>query len=210
MRSERTGNSPRGRRGRRAPDGRPSTSGQAQSGAGRSGSQRRPRAADNATGRGTPKGGPPRGGSSRPPRGGGQGGGFQRRTSSTSGWTTVRPWRPPRDDADEPILDDEDTQPNWDTIPADRTSRHTTGTGAARPAAGRSRSRPPAWPGGNTQGSRRPTNEAARSNRGDTSSSSSRARPPQSNARQNQRPPRSGPPRQGTWMPPDSAPPDEE
>jgi hypothetical protein len=160
VRSERTGNSPRGRRGKRAPDGRPSTSDQPQSGAGRGGGQRRPRAADDASGRGASRGGPPRSGASRPPRSGGQGGGFQRRTSSTSGWTTVRPWRPPRDDADEPVLDDEDTQPNWDAMPPDRTSRRTTGIGAARPAAGRSRSRPPAWPSGNMQGSGRPPNDA--------------------------------------------------
>jgi hypothetical protein len=209
VRSERTGNSPRGKRGGRAPDGRPSSPGQAQSGAGRGG-QRRPRATDTGPGRGASKGGPPRGGTSRQSRGG-QGGGFQRRTSSTSGWTTVRPWRPPRDEAEEPILDDDDTQPNWDAIPADRTTRRPAGTsvGAARPAAGRGRSRPPAWPGGPSQGSRRSTNEPARAPRGN-GTPSSRTRRPAPNQRQNQRPPRGTQPRSSTWMPPDSTPHDEE
>jgi hypothetical protein len=209
VRSERTGNSPRGRRGRRAPDGRPSPPGQTQAAAGRDGGQRRTRGADNAGGRGASKGGPSRGSASRPPRTGGQGGGFQRRTSSTSGWTTVRPWRPPRDDADEPILDDEDTQPNWDTIPADRTSRQKMGTSAARPTAGRNRSRPPAWPGGGSQGGRRPANETGRTNRSGASASP-RTRRPASDQRQNQRPPRNAQSRPSTWMSPDSAPPDEE
>jgi 23S rRNA pseudouridine2605 synthase len=210
VRSERSGNSPRGGRGRRPSDGRPPSPGQPQPGAGRGGSsQRRPRAADTGPARGAPRGGPPRGGASRPPRTGGQGGGFQRRTSSTSGWTTVRPWRPPRDDADEPMLDDDDSQPNWDTIPADRRSQRPPGAGAPRPAAGRGRSRPPAWPGGSPQGGRRPANDPAQSPRGGNTAAP-RARRPASNQRQNQRPPRNTAPRSSTWMRPDSAPPDEE
>lgn len=72
----------------------------------------------------------------------------RRRENGASGWTTVRPWRPPRDDASEPILDD-DTQPDW--------TEHRPARPTGLPTAGvtRGRLRPPAWPGGS--GGRRAT-----------------------------------------------------
>lgn len=193
--SERTGNSPRGKRGGRAQTGRPPAPGQG-------GGQRRPRPANNRPGRGAPQGGGNRsGGAARPPRSGGQGG-YQRRTSSTSGWTTVRPWRPPRDDADEAILEDDDTQPNWDALPAQRPQRQ-----AAE--AGRPRSRPPAWPGNAPQGGRRNPGAPGPSPARRPDLPQQRTQGGSPNARRNQRP--SGSKRRsGTWIPPESAPKDED
>jgi hypothetical protein len=208
VKSERPGNSPRGRRGRRPADGRPSQPG---SGApARSGGQRRQRGPDERPGRGA-QGASARGGGARPTRSGGQGGYQRRGPSNTTGWTTVRPWRPPRDDADVPMLDEDDAQPNWDALPADRSSRRPAGTsiGAGRPAAGRSGSRPPAWPGRGQQPRQRAPAPSRAAGTGEPASSQKR-RGNAPNTRRTQGPSAGGQRRTGTWLPTDSAPVDEE
>jgi hypothetical protein len=201
--AERSGNAPRGRRNA----GRGGGPQQRASGSGQGTGPRRVRRDDNSprgqrpTGAGSGAGGrtrprtatgSPRAGGPRPP------GGPQRRSSGTAGWTAVRPWRPPRDDASEPLLDD-DTQPDWTE------QRPARSPGAPRPAAGAGggRMRPPPWPGGPQRGTGRQggRRSGAGPNRPNGSASNSGRGPAQRG---------SGPGRRTrTWLPPESQPDDD-
>ena len=239
MTAERSGNAPRGRRGGQRPGGRPQqpgqrpASGQSQS----PGGPRRARPGERPPARGQRTGGTGMPGENRGPRRQGATGGFgaaparrpagqrppagpQRRGGSgTSGWTTVRPWRPPRDDASEPLLDDE-AQPDWNEQHTRRPPRRTSGDPAGTPSAagGRTRVRPPAWPGGSANRggagapNRGPPSGPRSSSPPDDSTEGVTQRPRrgvQGGARPPRRPPAAGKRPTGNWLPRDTAPNDE-
>lgn len=151
----------------------------------------------------------------------------RRQQRGAAGWTTVRPWRPPRDNANEPALDD-DSQPNFPqdhhSRPAQRLGLPSAGRSNAGAASARGRMRPPAWPGGGSggrtggdTGNQRPSSAAkgnGATNGYRTGNDGRRVAPTRS------APPRSGMPRpgaasdrprrQGSWLPAQSVPPEDE
>jgi len=128
-----------------------------------------------------------------------------------TGWTTVRPWRPPRDDADEPILDDDEKQPDWDANPtrtdAQRGSRSLTDGLGGQPRRS-SRVRPPAWPGGGQRQGPRP--QARRPDGGNQSGAGQNRPRPGGNSAGGGPPAGGGQRRRGTWMRPGAPRPDDE
>lgn len=207
---ERTGEGPRRRRGGRRPDGRTLETGQRPAPLPGGQSPPRGGFPGGGPSRGAPSiplrpgNGPPRGNSGpqggiargprRPPslpnsrdvqpRSSGQrpqGWSRQRSTNGAAGWTSVRPWQPPRDDANEPILDDDEPQPDYVDRRLQGVPRPSTGNGAPPTGFnGRGHVRPPSWPSGNV--GRPPPRPPER-------------RPPP----QDRRP---GPPAQGNYGPP--------